>query len=153
MPHFLYSTIALSSSDDSFSQIITKVATPLDTHELLFGSIFSPVGISNQFYSPYGQTIYPRTQIFNIYFILNYVLEGEYVYMNADTHRDQKNWSLLEIQVAVNHLPWVLGTDLGFSARKARPLLTAEPFLQSLSSTSCLTRDDNPVSGIYLLSR
>lgn len=123
MPHFLYSTIALSSSDDSFSQIITKVATPLDTHELLFGSIFSPVGISNQFYSPYGQTIYPRTQIFNIYFILNYVLEGEYVYMNADTHRDQKNWSPLEIQVAVNHLSVGAGNRSWVLCKKSMPTL------------------------------
>lgn len=133
---------------------------PVDPHEwlLLPRQHLQPVGIPNLFFPFYGQTIHLQSPHYFIciLFLITCLLKLrvlENVYFNTDTYRDQKHWILLELQVAVNHLICVLGTGLESSARVACTLLTAEPSLWSLSLTLCLTRDDGPPNGIYILSR
>lgn len=56
------------------------------------------------------------------------------VHMSIDAHRGQKRPSdspEVELQVAVNLLTWVLGTELQSFARAKVCFLTAEPFIQS----------------------
>lgn len=132
MPHFLYSTTALSPSDDSFSQIVTKEAIPWNTHEQLF----LPLAASSALWASLisfiplmGRLYTPKLTFLTFILFLIMCLKGStctWTLIPTEIRRIGPRW---EIQVAVNHLLWVLGTNLGFSARKACPLLTVEPFL------------------------
>lgn len=77
-------------------------------------SIFITVDISKQFFPLMGRLSTPKPMFLTfILFLIMCLDESGDVYKNADTHKDQKNWILLELQVAANHLLWLLGTDLG----------------------------------------
>lgn len=139
----IFSTTALSSSDDSFSQIVTKVTTPLDTHERLFLPLAasSALWASLISFSPLWANYLPQTHILTFILFLIMCWKGVYVHecRYPQIRRLDPAGGCESPSVGAGNPSWIL--------------LTAEPCLQSLSSTSYLTRDDNHVSGIYLLSR